>query len=68
MKLTNAEQKAVLEDELKTVEESIYRLTIRARVADKIGNTKNAETIQSGLESLEKSKDAYEDELKALEE
>lgn len=59
-------KRAIIENEIRSVCETIYQHEISARVANKIGNTKRFDELTAGLESLEKAKDELNAILKEL--
>jgi hypothetical protein len=58
------DQKLILEGELRRLKQAEYLLTVRGRVAEKLGDKKRIESVASGLENTIKEIDFIEEELK----
>jgi hypothetical protein len=58
------EQRLILEGELRRLKQAEYLLTVRGRVAEKLGDKKRIESVASGLENTIKEIDFIEEELK----
>ena len=67
MEPTNEVKKLILEQKLQGVINTIYSVTIDARVSKSIEDKQGEENAKKNLTNLEKSKDFIEAEIKALE-
>jgi len=68
MEVSKEVKKVILKQELQMYYNSIYQLTIKAKVAKDIEDEKAAESWKAELEKLHKYVDKYETLLKELEE
>ena len=66
--ISKAEQIAIIQDELRAVEQLQYRLGVRARVRSAIGDTATVEQLAKDMERNELIRDKYLEILKELEE
>jgi len=67
MEPTNEVKKLILEQKLQGVINTIYSVTIDARVFKSVEDKQGEENAKKNLTNLEKSKDFIEAEIKALE-
>ena len=66
MEVSIETKKKILEQDLQVFHNSIYALTVKAKVMTDIGNEKQAEPIAKEIETLVKMKDKYEEILGKL--
>jgi len=66
--VSNEVKVSILKQELQIHLNTIYQLTIRAKIANDIGDTSMKDNVVKELEKQAKYKDAYESALKELKE